>query len=127
MRWRQRRAVRLELEQARQERQQLQLEARLSLHRAMLLEQVRVLLREQLWEMALPLAEALHRQDSLAEERHRLLLGHLLVLQDQTETRGLLAQDLLLEVLGSLQPPASQQLLPRLALPLTSSSPSSER
>jgi hypothetical protein len=78
--------------------------------------------RRQLWEMALPLAEALHRQDSLAEERHRLLLGHLLVLQDQTETRGLLTQDLLLEVLGSLQPTAEEQLLSPLSLPSSSAS-----
>jgi hypothetical protein len=87
-----------------------------------LLARLQVMVRELLWELALPLAEALHRQDSLAEERHRLLLGHLLVLQDQTETRGLLTQDLLLEVLGSLQPTAEEQLLSPLSLPSSSAS-----
>jgi uncharacterized protein YhaN len=112
MRWRQRRVVRLELEQARQERQQLQLEARLSLHRAMLLEQVRVLLLEALQ----PPAEAMQRLDK------RLLAAQMQQVEHQQELR-----ELLLEVLGSLQPTASQQLLPRLALPQTSSSPSSVR
>lgn len=95
------------------ERRQREQEALL----ARIQELVLFLLREQLWEALPPMAEAMRRQDSLAEERHRLLLGHLLVLQDQTETRGLLAQDLLLEVLSSLQPSALTQLSPLIGLP----------
>lgn len=103
--------MRLELEQARQERQQLQLEARLSLHRAMLLEQVRGLLLEALQ----PPAEAMQRLDK------RLLAAQMQQVEQQQELR-----ELLLEVLGSLQPSALTQLSPLIGLPApTTTSPSS--
>lgn len=75
------------------------------------LHQQESLLRAVLLEALTPLAEALLRQDKLHQERHKLLLGHLLVLQDLTETRGVLVQDMLTDVLNSLQPSARQQLM----------------
>jgi hypothetical protein len=55
--------------------------------------------RRLLMEAMFPLAEALHRQDSLHS-------------QYQAETR-----ELLLEVLNSLQPSAEQQIYPRIGQP----------
>lgn len=78
--------------------------------------QLELTLHRHLWEMALPLVDSLTRLDK------RLLAAQMQQVEQQQELR-----ELLLEVLGSLQPTASQQLLPRLVPPLTSSSPSSER
>lgn len=61
------------------------------------------LLRSSLLEALTPLAQALLRQDSLHREWHR-----------EQMQQGLLLISLLEEVLSSLQPSASQQLLPRL-------------
>lgn len=73
--------------------------------------QQRQLLRQALLEALTPLAAALQRQDQLAESRHQQQLDHLR-----------LVQDLQMEVLSSLQPPASQQILPLLEPTLPSSS-----
>lgn len=63
----------------------------------------RELFRATLLEALTPLAEALQRQDSQRQWQER-----------QQMERLLLLEDLLKEVLSSLQPSASQQLLPQL-------------
>lgn len=56
-------------------------------------------LRQVLLEALTPLAEALQRQDQQSQQQHLWLAGQLSLLED-----------LLKEALGSLQPPASQQI-----------------
>ena len=75
----------------------------------------RELLRATLLEALTPLAEAMQRQDSQRQWQER----------QQTE-RLLLLEDLLKEVLSSLQPPASQQIQEMLDRKPQSSSPRSE-
>jgi hypothetical protein len=89
-------------------------EARKERHR----QQQAELLREGLLEALRPLAQALQRQDSLLLEQTARLERLQNSQQEQTE-------ELLLEVLNSLQPPASQQLLPRLESPSSRSFPRS--
>ena len=60
-----------------------------------------------LLEALTPMAEALHRLDSLQQTSHQRQHKHL---RHQ--------EDLLMEVLNSLQPPASQQIFPQIG-PLT--------
>ena len=63
--------------------------------------------RMLLLEALTPMAEALHRLDSLQQTSHQRQHKHL---RHQ--------EDLLMEVLNSLQPPASQQIFPQIG-PLT--------
>ena len=65
------------------------------------------LLRELLWEMALPLAQALHRM----EQQQALMLEGL---GRESLRQHLETQELLKEVLNSLQPSAEQQIFPSL-------------
>lgn len=67
--------------------------------------------RRQLWEMALPLADSLTRLDKRQ-----------LAAQMQGVEYSLLLQEMLLEVLSSLQPTAEEQLLSPLSLPSSSAS-----
>lgn len=86
--------------------QEARLEVRLSLHRQMLLQQVEVLLLEALR----PAAEAMSRLEQTGREQRASQHGEV--------------TSLLMEVLGSLQPTAREQLLPMLAPPPERSSPS---
>lgn len=72
----------------------------------------RELFRQALLEALTPLAEALQRQDNQRQWQER-----------QQMERLLLLEDLLKEVLSSLQPSASQQLLPQLEQTRPSSPP----
>lgn len=66
--------------------------------------------RQQLLEMAQPIAAALQRQDEQRAKETETLL--------QVQTRGQQQTvELLMEVLNSLQPPVEQQLLPRTGSP----------
>jgi hypothetical protein len=67
--------------------------------------------RRQLWEMALPLADSLTRLDKRQ-----------LAAQMQGVEYNLLLQEMVMEVLGSLQPSAEAQLLSPLSLPSSSAS-----
>lgn len=88
MRWSQRRQVRRELQAATEERQRLALQA-----------QQREMFRSLLWEMALPLMDALTRLDK-----------RILASQMQGVEYNLLLQEMVMEVLQGQQPPVSQQL-----------------
>ena len=100
MHWSRRRQARLELQQRRQEdRILLTLQGLLEAHRLHLLAEQRALL----WEMALPLAEALHRLDQKQQAGQ---------MQTQADVGNSLAvtEELLLEILQGLMPPVHQQL-----------------
>lgn len=95
MRWRQRRATRERLHQMHQDMM-------LALLRAQLEQQF----RRQLWEMAVPLAEALQRLD----RRQELTRSRLQVMQSQQLEMRNHQEELLLEILQGQMPPAYQQL-----------------
>lgn len=81
--------------------------------------QQEALLRAALLEALTPLATALRRQDQLLVDRTRAL-------QEDLQTLASHQESLLVEVLSSLQPTASQQLMPLLgstSLPLHPRSP----
>lgn len=62
--------------------------------------------RSLLLEALRPVAEAMHRQDSLRQDQFQVL-----------QKLGANLEELQLEVLNSLQPPVDQQLFPRLGQP----------
>jgi hypothetical protein len=100
MRWRQRReALRLQREEILLARLQATLQ---------------VLLREQLWELGIPMAEALGRLDhhqQLTRKRVQVMQAQQVEMRNQQE-------ELLLEVLKSLQPSAREQLHPLIGQPM---------
>jgi hypothetical protein len=71
--------------------------------------------RALLLEALQPVAEAMRRLDQ------RILVSQMQQVELDSQQR-----ELQLEILSSLQPPASQQLLPRVVLTLPTSSPRSE-
>jgi hypothetical protein len=96
MHWSRRRQARLALQQRQQEdRLLLMLQGLLEAHRLHLQQEQRALL----WEMALPLAEALQRLDQ-----------RILVSQRQQVELGSLQEELLLEILQGQMTPVYQQL-----------------
>lgn len=78
--------------------------------RRLLLEH-RLQTRMLLLEALTPMAEALHRMDSLQQQQWQ-----------QTHVHLMMQEDLLKEVLNSLQPPVSQQIFPATGLPQAPSS-----
>ena len=96
-------------------------QARLELERELLLLQQRVMVRQLLWEMALPLAEALGRLDyhqQLTRKRVQVMQ------QQQVEMRNR-QEELLLEILQAQQLSAEQQMFPLIGLPTQPHSPPS--
>ena len=69
--------------------------------------------RERLWEMAVPLAEALQRLD----HRQELTRSRLQVMQAQQVEMRNQQEQLLLEILQATQPSALTQLSPLIGLP----------
>ena len=99
MRWRQRRKIR------RIQQEEILL-ARLQVT-------LQVLVKDLLWEMAVPLAEALQRLD----HRQELTRSRLQVMQAQQVEMRNQQEQLLLEILQATQPSALTQLSPLIGLP----------
>ena len=81
------------------------------------------LLREQLWELGIPLLEALGRLD----HHQQLTRKRVQVMQEQQREMRNQQESLLLEILQGQQLSAEQQMFPLIGLPpRQTSSPSSE-